>query len=448
MNIVVLPVRRRSSRGRSPLLDAAPPGPGATYLNRCTAAGTSGGCRLVRSRHTVRRSERATRWRAAAPPRPYPAAGRRRSGVDPSRSRGMPLTDAQGGWRRRTWGLAVANRLPTPAARVWAWTALLVFVTVLIWWSVIRHISVQVPVPFPMPWPLIALGIYVAEVRVVQVHFRRETHSFSLSEVPSVMGLFLLSPTDYLLAVMVGSGAALLLHNRAPLIKIAFNLANYAFLAVVSVSVFHALSPEVGRPDPVDAAAAVVTTVMAAVLAACSIATVISLSGRRAAVPQAAGDDQVRRPGRAGQLVPRGAGREPAVVRPVRCCGCSRHPSSPSTSPTGPTCRSARSTSGWSCSMSPAGSSSGPPRWTPRSWRSWSTHGTCSAPRSPSCTCTPATSRTRSSARSACSTRAPRCCQREPLRRPGVTASAAGGTRVLLGRPAAPAGRWSGASAR
>ncbi len=156
---------------------------------------------------------------------------------------------------------------------------MLTCVTVLVWWTVVRGLSVQVPVPLPVPWPLVALGIYLAEVRVVQVHFRRETHSFSLSEVPSVMGLFLLSPHDYLLAVMVGSGAALLIHNRAPVIKIAFNLANYAFLAVISVSLFHKLSLESGRPEPVDAAAAVITMVVAAVLAACSIATVISLSG-------------------------------------------------------------------------------------------------------------------------------------------------------------------------
>lgn len=139
--------------------------------------------------------------------------------------------------------------------------------------------SVRAPVPLQVPWILVALGIYLAEVYVVQVHFRRETHSFSLSEVPSVMGLFLLTPQDYVLAVMTGSCAALLINERAPVIKTAFNVANYALLAVVSVTLFHGLALEAGRPDVRDAAAAVVTGITAAVLAACSIAVVISLSG-------------------------------------------------------------------------------------------------------------------------------------------------------------------------
>ena len=40
-----------------------------------------------------------------------------------------------------------------------------------------------------LPWPLLAAGFCVAEMKVVSVHFRRETHSFSLSEFPAVIGL-------------------------------------------------------------------------------------------------------------------------------------------------------------------------------------------------------------------------------------------------------------------
>ena len=39
-----------------------------------------------------------------------------------------------------------------------------------------------------LPWPLLAAGFATAELKVVQVHFRRETHSFSLSEFPAVIG--------------------------------------------------------------------------------------------------------------------------------------------------------------------------------------------------------------------------------------------------------------------
>ena len=38
----------------------------------------------------------------------------------------------------------------------------------------------------------------------MQVHFRRETHAFSLSEFPAVIGMFFLPPGDYILAVLAG----------------------------------------------------------------------------------------------------------------------------------------------------------------------------------------------------------------------------------------------------
>src|SRR5690349_16817985 len=44
--------------------------------------------------------------------------------------------------------------------------------------------------PFHIWWPLLALGFAASEVWVVHVHFRRDAHSFSMSEVPLVLGLF------------------------------------------------------------------------------------------------------------------------------------------------------------------------------------------------------------------------------------------------------------------
>ncbi len=129
-----------------------------------------------------------------------------------------------------------------------------------------------------VPWPIMAVGFFAAELKVVVVHFRRERHSYSLSELPAVMSFFLLTPPEYFLALLIGSGAALAFGRSSP-IKAVFNLAHFAFTASVALSVFHvilALGPVTG---PWAWLAAFAATLTAAILSSFSIATVISVSG-------------------------------------------------------------------------------------------------------------------------------------------------------------------------
>jgi hypothetical protein len=115
-----------------------------------------------------------------------------------------------------------------PAVRVWAFTAALALLTILLDGLILERLPVSSLVPIDFPWPLIAAGFCLAELKVIDVHFRREAHSFSLSEFPAVIGLFLLSPHDFILAVVVGSAVALAWFRQPPL-KFAFNLTNFWF---------------------------------------------------------------------------------------------------------------------------------------------------------------------------------------------------------------------------
>jgi diguanylate cyclase (GGDEF)-like protein len=133
-------------------------------------------------------------------------------------------------------------------------------------------------VPVDVPWYLVALGFLVTELKVVDVHFRREKHSFSLTELPAVIGFFLLTPTDYFLAMLTGTAAAMLV-GRQPAIRVAFNLSNFAFVAAVAMSVFYTLYTPHGEPHVGGWIAGFSSTATASVLSALSIATVISLSG-------------------------------------------------------------------------------------------------------------------------------------------------------------------------
>jgi diguanylate cyclase (GGDEF)-like protein len=174
----------------------------------------------------------------------------------------------------------VRSRLAAQAAviRVWLFSLALAAAATIGYLAFIRGLP-TLPAPLMVPWPLIAVAFFLAETKVIDVHFRRESHSFSLSEIPSVIGFFLMPPTDYLAALLVGSGAALLLASRQSPLKLAFNLANYAFIAVVTLTVFRALGQFVGPPAPQDWLAAFIAMLLGATMGAFTIATVIVLSG-------------------------------------------------------------------------------------------------------------------------------------------------------------------------
>jgi diguanylate cyclase (GGDEF)-like protein len=100
------------------------------------------------------------------------------------------------------------------------------------------------PLPFQIPWWALAILFYLVEVRVVHIQFQREAHSYSLSELPLVLGLFLATPTDLILAYGIGSSAGLAIHRRPPAIKLAFNIALFWLSAGVATLVFHLIPPD------------------------------------------------------------------------------------------------------------------------------------------------------------------------------------------------------------
>ena len=161
---------------------------------------------------------------------------------------------------------------------MWIFSSLLALTGIVVDVVVVEPRSAGWLAPLQVPWPFIAFGFCLTELKVVDVHFRREQHSFSLSEFPAVLGLFLLSPNDYVLAVVVGSAVALLWFRQAPL-KFAFNLVNFGVGAVAALSVFHLLAAPAGQPAQIDWLAAFAATLTTTVLSAVTIATAISLSG-------------------------------------------------------------------------------------------------------------------------------------------------------------------------
>ena len=136
--------------------------------------------------------------------------------------------------------------------------------------------------PFPVPWPLVALGFFVVETRVVHLHIGRSAHSFSMAEIPLLIGLFFLEPAAFIAARMLGGGLALAVARHQRSAKLAFNLAQFLFGSVVAVSVIHILDAGGTGFGPLEWGAGYLATTAENVASVVAIASAISLAEGRA----------------------------------------------------------------------------------------------------------------------------------------------------------------------
>jgi diguanylate cyclase (GGDEF)-like protein len=177
---------------------------------------------------------------------------------------------------------AIARRAPRPVIRVWMVVVSIYAATALLYVPLVRPHLVAGTHESLFPWILIAIGFAVTELKGVDVHFRRERHSFSLSEVPAVIGLFALTPLDYLLALMIGTGAALLVDARQSRVRRSFNLGNVLLGGIITLWLFHALVGShltAGTPEPFDWVSTAIATISGGLVNTVMVALVISVSG-------------------------------------------------------------------------------------------------------------------------------------------------------------------------
>jgi diguanylate cyclase (GGDEF)-like protein len=152
-------------------------------------------------------------------------------------------------------------------------------------WAALLVGMPRVPSPVAIPWPLLAVGFAIAEIFVMHLEFRSDSHSFSLNEVPLVLGLFFVSPAELILAQALGAGFALAVHRRQPVVKLAFNVANAAVGTIAALVIFHGAfgfsALFLAAPDvvgPVGWTATLLAVVAADQLVASNVVTAISIS--------------------------------------------------------------------------------------------------------------------------------------------------------------------------
>ena len=135
---------------------------------------------------------------------------------------------------------AAASRLTV--RHVWAFNLVLGAAALLFYLTILNGLPIAAP-SVSIPWFVFAAMSCVAESWRVYVHFRRNAHSFSLSELPLVLGLYFASPSTLVWTRLLGAVVALWLIRRHPLIKVVFNLALYAIEAEVAMWLVSILEP-------------------------------------------------------------------------------------------------------------------------------------------------------------------------------------------------------------
>jgi diguanylate cyclase (GGDEF)-like protein len=102
------------------------------------------------------------------------------------------------------------------------------------------------PTAVALPWVLWAAAFAASEVLVVHVQWKRESHTFSLSDLVLAAGLVLTAPGDLVAAQVVGTTVALVLHRRQRGLKLAFNVAQFALAGCLATMTFAHLAAPMG----------------------------------------------------------------------------------------------------------------------------------------------------------------------------------------------------------
>ena len=98
----------------------------------------------------------------------------------------MPKT----GWSPRRRG-ALA-----PQADVWLLAGVALATAVFLWVAYVTPLARLPGTGVHLPWWILAGLFYLTEARVVHLHIGRSAHSFSMSEIPVVYGIFFFSATS------------------------------------------------------------------------------------------------------------------------------------------------------------------------------------------------------------------------------------------------------------
>ncbi len=169
------------------------------------------------------------------------------------------------------------DRRPSLAS-AWTFIAVIAGLAAVLWTGLLMNLG-PFDRPFSLPWWALIPVVFLAESAVIHLTFRKDSHSFSLSEIALVVGLFFASPAALVIAQLVGNGASLVFNRRQVPIKAAFNVAQLVLVTGLATLLFRMILDQSDPLGPWGWTAAIVASVVGIVVAELAINTVIRLTG-------------------------------------------------------------------------------------------------------------------------------------------------------------------------
>jgi diguanylate cyclase (GGDEF)-like protein len=161
-------------------------------------------------------------------------------------------------------GGAAPRGVVRPTRRVLGLTVLLVLVGTCLFLASVRLAGP--PPQHQIPWWVLAAAFAATELWVVHIQFGREAKSISISEIPLVMALFYATPSELMLAKVLGPAVVVFLYRRQTAVKSALNLALFYANGAVALFTFTVLSGSSTQDGLREWAAAVAASTLAIVV--------------------------------------------------------------------------------------------------------------------------------------------------------------------------------------
>ena len=141
-----------------------------------------------------------------------------------------------------------------------------------------RYFPVGRPEALHLPWVLLMLGFAATEAFVIHLELGENAHSFTLNEIPMVLGLVFLAPGELVAARLLGGMLVMAWTYRKVNVKLLFNSALFVTEVGVCLLVFHAVgSLDIGVAGTWLGAVSAVVVMNG--ISAVAVSGVINLSG-------------------------------------------------------------------------------------------------------------------------------------------------------------------------
>jgi predicted signal transduction protein with EAL and GGDEF domain len=159
---------------------------------------------------------------------------------------------------------------------IWAFTAAVAVCAAAVQWFAVPHGGLGDD--WPWVWPvLVTAGFLGAELVVVHLRLGRDAYTFSLMELPLVLGLFFVRP-DLLIWCRLAGAALAFLWQRKALQKAAFNCAMFALETAGAAAIWNAVLADHDRLSPRGWLATLLAVLFTSALGSTLVSTVITIS--------------------------------------------------------------------------------------------------------------------------------------------------------------------------